>query len=76
MLVPYVAKHIAHSYSLSMNLEHLLRYIRRELTAPIALTERELITFRLKASYGCNLHNIVNMFCVVLQGIRSCGWFA
>ena len=35
-----------------MDIEHLLRYLRQELTPPIASTEREPITFRRQAWYG------------------------
>ena len=41
-----------------MNMEHFLRYMRQDLTSPIALTEREPMTSRCQAL--CD-YNIVNM---------------
>ena len=36
----------------SIDIGHFLRYMRQELTSPIASTERELITFGRQACYG------------------------
>ena len=37
-------------------IEHLLRYMRQELTLPIASTEREPITLRRQASITCYMY--------------------
>ena len=56
--------------SQSMNIEHLLRYIRQELTSTIASTVREYITFRLQACYNGVIY-IIFCACIVQSSIRS-----
>ena len=43
----------------------ILHKNRQELTSLIASTEREPITFKCQAWYGCKLHNIANMLFIM-----------